>query len=129
MSLAKARGAKRAVMLPMSVPSHCALMKPAAERLRERLAGVTIKPPSVPVVQNADVASHSDPERIRQALVEQPFRPVRWIETVQYLAAHGTTILVECAPGKVLTGLGKRIVGTLDCRAITDSAALAAALN
>jgi len=129
MALAKARGAKRAVMLPMSAPSHCALMKPAAERLRERLAAIDLKAPVVPVVQNADVASFSDPARIRQALVEQLYRPVRWIETVQYLAAGGVTVAVECAPGKVLTALNKRIAEALDCRAITDSAALAAAMS
>ena len=128
MALAKARGAKRAVMLPMSAPSHCALMKPAAERLRERLAAVAMKAPAVPVVQNADVECFTDPARIRQALVEQLYRPVRWIETVEYLAAQGTTVAVECGPGKVLTGLNKRIAGALDCRAVTDSAALAAAL-
>jgi [acyl-carrier-protein] S-malonyltransferase len=128
MALAKARGAKRAVMLPMSAPSHCALMKPAAERLRERLAAVAMKAPAVPVVQNADVASFADPARIKQALVEQLYRPVRWIETVEFLAAQGATVAVECAPGKVLTGLNKRIAGSLDCRAVTDSAALAAAL-
>jgi [acyl-carrier-protein] S-malonyltransferase len=104
-------------------------MKPAAESLRERLDAITIAPPAVPVVQNADVASFSEPARIRQALVEQLYRPVRWIETVKYLAGHGTTVVVECAPGKVLTGLNKRIVETLDCRAVTDSAALAAALQ
>ena len=82
MALAKARGAKRAVMLPMSAPSHCALMKPAADRLRERLAAVAMKAPAVPVVQNADVESFADPARIKQALVEQLYRPVRWIETI-----------------------------------------------
>jgi len=128
MALAKARGAKRAVMLPMSAPSHCALMKPAAERLRERLAAVAMKAPAVPVVQNADVESFTDPARIRQALVEQLYRPVRWIETVEFLAAQGATVAVECGPGKVLTGLNKRIAGALDCRSVTDSAALAAAL-
>jgi [acyl-carrier-protein] S-malonyltransferase len=129
MALAKAKGAKRAVMLPMSAPSHCALMKPAAERLREKLASITFKAPLVPVVQNADVASFSGPARIRQALVEQLYRPVRWIETVQFLAANGATVVVECAPGKVLTGLNKRIAASLDCRAVTDSAALDAALK
>jgi len=128
MALAKARGAKRAVMLPMSAPSHCALMKPAADRLRERLAAVAMKAPAVPVVQNADVESFADPARIKQALVEQLYRPVRWIETVEFLAAQGATVAVECGPGKVLTGLNKRIAGALDCRAVTDSAALAAAL-
>jgi [acyl-carrier-protein] S-malonyltransferase len=129
MAIAKAKGAKRAVMLPMSVPSHCALMRPAAERLQERLAGVAMKTPVVPVIQNADVAAFDSADRIKRALVEQLYRPVRWIETIEHLASLGATLAVECAPGKVLTGLNKRIVPTLDCRAITDSAALAAAMS
>ena len=129
MALAKEKGAKRAVMLPMSAPSHCSLMKPAAERLRERLSGIAFKIPAVPVVQNRDVASFSDPERIKQALVEQLYHPVRWIETVQFLAAQGTQRMVECGPGKVLVGLSKRIAPDAQYLAITDSAALAAALS
>ena len=128
MAAAKAQGAKIASMLPMSAPSHCSLMKPAAERLRERLAGVPLAPPSVPVVQNADVAAFDDPDRIRQALVEQLHRPVRWVETVRHLQAQGVTRIVECAPGKVLAGLVKRTVDGVEAVAITDSAALAAAI-
>ena len=129
MAAAKAHGAKIARMLPMSAPSHCSLMRPAAERLRERLAGVAVASPKVPVVQNADVAAFDDPERIRRALVEQLFRPVRWVETVRHLQAHGVARIVECAPGKVLAGLVKRTVDGVEAVAITDSAALAAALT
>jgi [acyl-carrier-protein] S-malonyltransferase len=128
MAAAKAQGAKIASMLPMSAPSHCSLMKPAAARLRERLAGVALAPPSVPVIQNADVAAFDDPDRIRQALVEQLHRPVRWVETVRHLQAQGVTRIVECAPGKVLAGLVKRTVEGVESVAITDSAALAAAI-
>ncbi len=129
MAAAKAHGAKIARMLPMSAPSHCSLMRPAAERLRERLAGVAVASPKVPVVQNADVAAFDDPERIRRALVEQLFRPVRWVETVRHLQANGVARIVECAPGKVLAGLVKRTVDGVEAVAITDSAALAAALT
>lgn len=128
MAAARAHGAKIAKMLPMSAPSHCSLMKPAAERLRDRLAGVAIAAPAVPVVQNADVAAFSDPDRIRQALVEQLYRPVRWVETVRYLQAQGVSRIVECAPGKVLAGLVKRTVDGVEAVAVTDSAALAAAI-
>ena len=128
MAAAKAHGAKIAKMLPMSAPSHCSLMKPAAERLRERLAATAVRAPAVPVVQNADVAAFDDPARIRQALVEQLYRPVRWVETVRHLQAQGVTRIVECAPGKVLAGLVKRTVDGVEAVAITDSAALAAAI-
>jgi len=128
MAAAKAHGAKLARMLPMSAPSHCSLMRPAAERLRERLAGLPVAAPKVPVVQNADVAAFDDPDRIRQALVEQFFRPVRWVETMRFLHARGVTRIVECAPGKVLAGLVKRSVDGVEAVAITDSAALAAAI-
>ena len=128
MAGAKAHGAKLARMLPMSAPSHCSPMRPAAERLRERLAGLPVAAPKVPVVQNADVAAFDDPDRIRQALVEQFFRPVRWVETMRFLHAGGVTRIVECAPGKVLAGLVKRSVDGVEAVAITDSAALAAAI-
>jgi len=127
MAAAKEKGAKRAVMLPMSAPSHCSLMKPAADRLAERLATLPMSKPQVPVVQNRDVQAFDDPARIRQALVEQLYNPVRWIETVQFLAGHGVTRMVECGPGKVLTGLSKRIAGDAEVIAINDTAALAAA--
>lgn len=128
MALAKEKGAKRAVMLPMSAPSHCSLMKPAAERLRERLEQVEVRRPVVPVIHNRFVAAFDDPAEIRRALVEQLDHPVRWIETVEFLAGHGVKRIVECAPGKVLVGLSKRIAADAECVAITDSAALAAAL-
>lgn len=126
--LARAKGAKIAKMLPMSAPSHCSLMKPAAARLRERLAEVAIAAPSVPVVQNADVACFDESDRIRQALVEQLYRPVRWADTVRHLQARGVKRIVECAPGKVLAGLVKRTVDGVEAVAVTDSAALAAAI-
>ena len=129
MALAKERGAKRAVMLPMSAPSHCSLMKPAAERLRARLDAITIARPKVPVIHNRSVEVTEDPRVIRTMLVEQLDHPVRWIESVQFLAARGVKRIVECAPGKVLTGLSRRIAPDLECIAITDSAALRAALG
>lgn len=128
MTLAKERGAKRALLLPMSVPSHCALMKPAAEKLAQYLQGVTVNAPRVPVIQNADVMAFDNVDAIKQALVQQLYRPVRWIETIQYLAVQGASNVVECVPGKILTGLNKRIDATLNCMAITDSATLAAAI-
>jgi [acyl-carrier-protein] S-malonyltransferase len=128
MALARARGAKLAKMLPMSAPSHCSLMKPAGERLRAALAGITLATPAVPVVQNADVEAFTDPDRIRRALVEQLHRPVRWVETVRRLEAEGVARLVECAPGKVLVGLAKRTAPAIELAAITDTAALEAAL-
>jgi [acyl-carrier-protein] S-malonyltransferase len=129
MAAAKAHGAKIAKMLPMSAPSHCSLMKPAAERLGKRLAAIDIAPPRVPVVQNADVAAFDDPDRIRLALVEQLYRPVRWVETIRYLQSQGVTRIVECAPGKVLAGLAKRTTEGIEIFAVTDSAALAAAIS
>jgi [acyl-carrier-protein] S-malonyltransferase len=127
MALARQKGAKRAVMLPMSAPSHCSLMKPAAERLRERLAAVEVRKPIVPVVHNRSVESYEDPDRIRRALVEQLYHPVRWSETIQLLGRKGVRRVVECGPGKVLTGLGKRIVPDIEYIALQDCAALAAA--
>ncbi len=129
MALAKERGAKRAILLPMSVPSHCALMKPAAEKLQTYLQGVACNVPVVPVIQNADVKAFATEIEIKQALFEQLFRPVRWIETVQALANQGVTAVVECVPGKVLTGLNKRIDGNLNCLAATDTASLVAAIE
>jgi [acyl-carrier-protein] S-malonyltransferase len=108
MAAAKARGAKRAVALPMSAPSHCSLMQPAADRLRERLAGVTIEPPRIPLITNADVAVPHDAAAVRDSMVRQLCSPVRWVECVRSLAAQGVTRIVECGPGGVLTGLNKR---------------------
>jgi [acyl-carrier-protein] S-malonyltransferase len=129
MALAKELGAKRAVMLPMSAPSHCSLMRPAADRLRERLAAIALARPAVPVVHNRFVEAFDDPARIREALVEQLDHPVRWIETVRFLAARGVTRIVECAPGKVLTGLDKRIAPEVEGQALQDSASIDAAVK
>jgi [acyl-carrier-protein] S-malonyltransferase len=129
MALAKERGARIATMLPMSAPSHCSLMRPAADRLRELLAKTDVSTPAAPVVHNRSVESYRDAARIREALVEQLDHPVRWVETVQHLVQSGATRIVECGPGKVLTGLNKRIAGGAECVAITDSAAFDAALR
>jgi len=124
MELAKAKGAKRALPLPVSVPSHCALMKPAASQLAEYLKNVTVNAPQIPVLHNADVAAYSDGEKIKDALVRQLYSPVRWVETVQAIAAQGATQAAECGPGKVLAGLTKRIVAELPCVALTSNDAL-----
>ncbi len=126
---AKSRGAKRAMLLPMSVPSHCSLMRPAAERFRERLAGVAISKPLVPVLQNANLAAAADPADVKEALVQQLVRPVRWVETVQKLAADGASHVLELGPGKVLTGLNKRIAPQVQTLALADAPALHAALS
>ncbi|MDR3393149.1 MAG: ACP S-malonyltransferase [Sulfuriferula sp.] len=109
MLLAKEKGAKRALPLPVSVPSHCALMRPAAEQLAAALANIAIQVPQVPVLHNADVAAYSNPDQIRDALARQLYSPVRWVETVQTMASDGVTVAAECGPGKVLAGLTKRI--------------------
>jgi len=127
MALAKQRGANIATMLPMSAPSHCSLMRPAAARLRERLEAIEMKKPTIPVIQNRNVEASADPARIREALVEQLDHPVRWVETVQFLGHKGVKRIVECGPGKVLVGLSKRIVPDIEYIALTDSAAVAAA--
>jgi [acyl-carrier-protein] S-malonyltransferase len=128
MALAKERGAKRALLLPMSVPSHCALMKPAAEKLRDYLQTIAVNVPSIPVIQNADVVAFSSADDIKNALVEQLYRPVRWIETIQAIAVAGSTTVIECVPGKILTGLNKRIDANLQCLAITDLASVEVAV-
>ena len=129
MAAAKAQGAKLVRMLPMSAPSHCSLMKPAADRLRAQLDAIEVRKPMVPVVHNRFVETFEDAGRIRTALIEQLDHPVRWIETVQWLAAHGVRRFVECAPGKVLAGLVKRIDKEAEAVAVTDSAALSAATS
>lgn len=128
MALAKERGAKRALLLPMSVPSHCALMQPAAEKLAAYLETVECAIPVVPVIQNARVSAFATAVEIKNALVEQLFRPVRWIETIQHFAAQGADTVVECVPGRVLTGLNKRIDGGLSCLGVSDTASLEAAI-
>ena len=129
MALAKERGARRALLLPMSVPSHCALMRPAAEKLATYLQGIAIKLPAKPVIQNADVEAFASADGIKNALVEQLYRPVRWIETIEVIAARGATVAIECVPGKILTGLNKRIDSNLNCLAISDAASLYAAVE
>ncbi len=128
MVLAKERGAKRALLLPMSVPSHCALLKPAADKLHGYLASVAFSAPTIPVVQNAQVKSFGTVDEIKNALVEQLYRPVRWIETINAIAAAGATSVVECVPGKILTGLNKRIDASLNCLAVLDMTSLDAAI-
>jgi [acyl-carrier-protein] S-malonyltransferase len=120
----KANGAKRALPLPVSAPFHSSLMKPAADKLRERLAQVVLVPPTLPVVNNIDVAVEADPERIRDALVRQAFGAVRWVECVRAIQARGVSTLVECGPGKVLSGMVKRIDPELTGLALFDPASL-----
>ncbi|NWA59774.1 ACP S-malonyltransferase [Pantoea sp. B9002] len=125
----KAAGAKRALPLPVSVPSHCALMKPAADKLAVALEAITFNAPSVPVVNNVDVKCETEGAAIRSALVRQLYSPVRWTESVEFIAAQGVEQLLEVGPGKVLTGLTKRIVDSLSAAAVNDSASLSAALS
>lgn len=126
--LAKAKGAKRALVLPVSAPFHSSLLKPASDRLRERLADIVIQAPRIPVVNNIDVALCQDPAAIRDALVRQAAGPVRWVESVQEMGRQGVDRIIECGPGKVLAGLVKRIDADRAAGAITDPASLDAAL-
>ena len=121
----KANGAKRALPLPVSAPFHSSLMKPAAEKLKERLAATPFAAPQVPVINNIEDRVESDPARIRAALYEQAFGPVRWVECVQAIKARGITHVVECGPGRVLAGLCKRIDPELTGAALYDPATLA----
>ncbi|HHP9875800.1 TPA: ACP S-malonyltransferase [Yersinia enterocolitica] len=125
----KALGAKRALPLPVSVPSHCALMKPAADKLAVALEEIEFQAPLFPVVNNVDVKTEVSPEAIRSALVRQLYNPVRWTESVEFIAAEGVELLLEVGPGKVLTGLTKRIVDTLAAAPINDVATLTSALE
>lgn len=127
--LAKEKGAKRALVLPVSAPFHSSLLKPAADKLQQALGQVSMNAPAIPLINNVDVASPSDPAQIRDALVRQAWHPVRWVETVQAMKAQGVTHVVECGPGKVLNGLTKRIDRDLVGLAITDPASLQAALE
>jgi [acyl-carrier-protein] S-malonyltransferase len=127
--LAKGAGAKRALPLPVSVPSHCALMKPAAERLSEKLATIAITPPAIPVLHNASVEIADDVAMIRQLLTAQLYSPVRWVETVTQMAAEGASLILEAGPGKVLTGLTKRIDRNLDSVAVFSPETLNKALE
>jgi len=126
--LAKEKGAKRALELPVSVPSHCALMKPAADQLAEVLSGISFKTPSIPVINNVDVTAAESEADIRDALKRQLFSPVRWVETIEKMAADGADQFNECGPGKVLVGLNKRINKALTSNALLDTATIEAAL-
>ncbi|UYA60964.1 MdcH, FabD [Pectobacterium sp. F1-1] len=125
----KAAGAKRALPLPVSVPSHCALMEPAAKKLAVALESVTFNAPVIPVVNNVDASIETTPEAIRDALVRQLYCPVRWTDCVEFMASQGVESLLEVGPGKVLTGLTKRIVDTLTAAAVNDPASLSAAIE
>lgn len=121
----KANGAKRALLLPVSAPFHSSLMKPAAEKLREKLAAVDFAAPKIPVINNIEVAVETDADRIRAALYAQAFGPVRWVECIQAIKARGLTTIVECGPGKVLAGMVKRIDPELTGVPLFDPASLA----
>jgi [acyl-carrier-protein] S-malonyltransferase len=125
--LLKAAGAKRALLLPVSAPFHSSLMKPAADRLREKLAAVRLAAPQIPVVNNIDVAVVDDADALRDALYRQAFGPVRWVEVVQAIAGRGLTHVIECGPGKTLAGMVKRIDATLVTTTVLDPASLAEA--
>ena len=127
--IAKAKGAKRALTLPVSAPFHSSLLKPASDRLREYLAGLAFNAPQISLINNVDVATAGDVDSIKDALVRQAANPVRWVESVQKMAAGGVTDVVECGPGKVLAGLTKRINGELTGHAIVDQASLDAVLE
>ena len=126
---AKAKGAKRAVMLPVSAPFHSSLLRPAADKLRGYLVNIGVSAPRIPVVNNVDVEIESDPQRIRDALARQACKPVRWVEVVRHMAGMGVTHVVECGPGKVLAGLTRRIDGNLQGLAITDPQSLEQAMQ
>lgn len=122
--IAREKGAKRAVLLPVSAPFHCSLMQPAAEVLQKALAEIKFNPPRLDVINNVDVAIESDIARIREALVRQAWHPVRWVETINKMCAMGVTHIVECGPGKVLQGLVKRIAPQVQNLALTDMPSL-----
>ncbi|HBV21967.1 MAG TPA: ACP S-malonyltransferase [Nitrosomonas sp.] len=122
--LAKEKGAKRAVMLPVSIPSHCQLMKLAAKKMRQQLAQTTLQLPDIPVVHNVDVQVHNDIDSIKDILTRQLFSPVRWVDTIRTFAAEGITHIAECGPGNILTGLNKRIDRNLQHLSFTGSDAI-----
>jgi len=127
-AVAKDMGAKRALPLPVSVPSHCDLMKPAAEKLAERLQSIAFKDGTIPVINNVDVVIENDADKIKDALVRQLYNPVRWVEVIQKMASNGIEQLVECGPGRVLVGLNKRIDKTMSAAAVYDPASFEKAL-
>ncbi|MDR1849983.1 MAG: ACP S-malonyltransferase [Zoogloeaceae bacterium] len=129
MELCKEKGAKRALALPVSAPFHASLMRPAAEKLAVALEKTEFRPPKIPVINNVDVAVESTPEKIRDALVRQAYRPVRWVEIIRRMAAEGVGQVVECGPGRVLAGLAKRCADGVTGIALADAAALEANLT
>lgn len=129
MEACKARGAKMAKALPVSAPFHSSLIRPAADKLAARLAELTLQSPAIPVVNNVDVAIENDPSRIKDALVRQAYNPVRWVETIQFMASLGITMVAECGPGKVLAGLTKRCADGVAGVALADVAAIEANLG
>ncbi len=127
--MAKSKGAKRAIMLPMSIPSHCSLMQPAAENMQQQLEHVKLHAPKIPILHNADVKPHPDTAAIKKILVQQLISPVRWVETIRAFAAAGITHVVECGPGKVLAGLNKRIDQNLQQLSLTNSETIKQAVD
>ena len=129
METCKARGARMAKALPVSAPFHSSLIRPAADKLAARLAELDFRTPAVPVINNVDVAIESEPARIKDALVRQAYHPVRWVETIQKMAAMGVSTVAECGPGKVLAGLTKRCADGVGGVALADAAAINASLG
>jgi [acyl-carrier-protein] S-malonyltransferase len=127
--LAKERGAKLVTLIPVSVPSHCELMMPAAKRLAELLNTIDIKMPTIPVISNVDVSVYTSQDAIRKGLIRQLYNPVRWVETIQYFVNHGISQVIECGPGKILTGLNKRIDKNLQLMTTSDLVGLNAVLS
>ena len=127
--MAKSKGAKRAILLPMSIPSHCSLMKPAADRMRLQLEHVAMRSPQIPILHNVDVKPHAGTAAIQEILVQQLVSPVRWVDTIRAFAAAGITHVAECGPGTVLAGLNKRIDQNLQQLALADSEAIRQAVN
>jgi [acyl-carrier-protein] S-malonyltransferase len=129
MEACKARGAKMAKALPVSAPFHSSLIRPAADKLAARLAELKLNAPQIPVINNVDVAIENDPARIKDALIRQAYNPVRWVETIQKMAAIGVSTVAECGPGKVLAGLTKRCADGVTGVALADAAAIEANLG
>ena len=129
MEACKARGAKMAKALPVSAPFHSSLIRPAADKLAARLSELTLSAPQIPVINNVDVTIESDPQRIKDALIRQAYNPVRWVETIQKMAAIGVSTVAECGPGKVLAGLTKRCADGVTGVALADAPAIAANLG
>ncbi len=127
--MAKSKGAKRAIMLPMSIPSHCSLMQPAAESMQRQLEGITLQSPKIAILHNADVKSHSDAPSIKKILIQQLVSPVRWVDTIHAFAAAGITHVIECGPGKILIGLNKRIDQSLQQLSLIDSETIKRAVS